>query len=91
MKGISLDKIVSIEARKHDLANALGAPGLAPEEFVRLSKEYAAVEQYIRLLKELRKEGKAVLIRNCDRAPFADIIIFTPNKLILIQDRKSVV
>ena len=38
MKSISLDKIVSIETKKHDLANAMAAPDLAPDEFVRLSK-----------------------------------------------------
>ena len=55
MKGISLDKIVSIEARKHDLANAMAAPDLAPEEFVRLSKEYAQVEPVAAAAREVRR------------------------------------
>lgn len=55
MKGISLDKIVSIEARKHDLANAMAAPNLAPDEFVRLSKEYAAVEPVAAAAREVRR------------------------------------
>ena len=38
---ISLDRIVSIEAKRHDLAEAMAAENLAPEDFVRLSKEYA--------------------------------------------------
>jgi hypothetical protein len=37
MKTISLDRIVSIETKKHDLAEAMAAPGLSPEDFVRLS------------------------------------------------------
>ena len=31
MKTISLDRIVSIEAKKHELAEAMAAPNLAPE------------------------------------------------------------
>ncbi len=37
MKSISLDKIVSIEAKKQELSEAMAAPDLAPDEFVRLS------------------------------------------------------
>ena len=55
MKGISLDKIVSIETRKHDLANAMAAPDLVPEEFVRLSKEYAQVEPVAAAAREVRR------------------------------------
>ncbi|MEO7411609.1 MAG: PCRF domain-containing protein, partial [Sphingomicrobium sp.] len=55
MKGISLDKIVSIEARKHDIGEAMGAPGLAPDEFVRLSKEYAQVEPVAAAAREVRR------------------------------------
>ena len=55
MKGISLDKIVSIEARRHDLGEAMAAPSLAPEEFVRLSKEYAAVEPVADAAREVRR------------------------------------
>ena len=55
MKGISLDKIVSIETRKHDLANAMAAPDLAPDEFVRLSKEYALVEPVAAAAREVRR------------------------------------
>ena len=39
MNRISLDRIVSIEAKKHDLAEAMAKPDLSPDEFVRLSKE----------------------------------------------------
>ena len=55
MKSISFEKIASIEARKHDLANAMAAPNLAPEEFVRLSKEYAQVEPVAAAAREVRR------------------------------------
>ena len=44
MKPISSDIIASIEAKKHDLAAAMASGDVAPDEFVRLSKEYAEVE-----------------------------------------------
>ena len=44
MTKISLERITSIEAKKHDLAEAMSASDLSPDEFVRLSKEYAQVE-----------------------------------------------
>jgi peptide chain release factor 1 len=55
MKSISLDKIVSIETKKHDLAEAMAAPDLAPEDFVRLSKEYAQVEPVAAAAREVRR------------------------------------
>ena len=55
MSQISLEKIVSIEARKHDLATAMAEPDLAPEEFVRLSKEYAAIEPVAEAAREVRR------------------------------------
>ena len=55
MTHISLDKIVSIEARKHDLARQMSAGDLAPEEFVRLSKEYAAIEPVAEAAREVRR------------------------------------
>ena len=39
MTKISLERITSIEAKKHELAAAMSASDLAPDEFVRLSKE----------------------------------------------------
>src|SRR5436190_2189837 len=55
MKSISLDRIVSIETKKHDLAEAMAAPNLAPDEFVRLSKEYAQVEPVAEAAREVRR------------------------------------
>ena len=55
MKTISLDRIVSIEAKKHELAEAMAAPNLSPEDFVRLSKEYAQVEPVAAAAREVRR------------------------------------
>ncbi|MEO8619024.1 MAG: peptide chain release factor 1 [Sphingomicrobium sp.] len=55
MNPISLDKIVSIEAKRHDIAAAMAAPNLAPDEFVRLSKEYAQVEPVAAAAREVRR------------------------------------
>ena len=55
MTSISLDRIVSIEAKKQELADAMSAPNLAPDEFVRLSKEYAQVEPVAAAAREVRR------------------------------------
>ena len=55
MKAISLDRIVSIETKRHDLAEAMAAPGLAPDDFVRLSKEYAQIEPVASAAREVRR------------------------------------
>ncbi|HET9810335.1 MAG TPA: peptide chain release factor 1, partial [Sphingomicrobium sp.] len=44
MTKISSERIASIEARRHELADAMARGDLAPDEFVRLSKDYAAIE-----------------------------------------------
>ena len=55
MTKISLERITSIEAKKHELAAAMAAPDLAPDEFVRLSKEYAQVEPVAVAAREVRR------------------------------------
>src|SRR5512139_452915 len=55
MKSISLDRIVSIETKKHDLAEAMAAPNLSPDDFVRLSKEYAQIEPVAAAAREVRR------------------------------------
>ncbi len=55
MTKISLERITSIEAKKHELAKAMSAGDLAPEEFVRLSKEYAQIEPVANAAREVRR------------------------------------
>src|SRR5688572_3110123 len=52
---ISSERIAAIEARKHELSDAMAAPGLSPDEFVRLSKDYAAIEPVAAAAREVRR------------------------------------
>jgi peptide chain release factor 1 len=55
MSGISSERIASIEARKQELANAMARADLAPDEFVKLSKDYAAIEPVAAAAREVRR------------------------------------
>jgi peptide chain release factor 1 len=52
---ISSERIASIEAKKHELADAMSRGDLSTEEFVRLSKEYAQVEPVAAAAREVRR------------------------------------
>jgi peptide chain release factor 1 len=71
MSSISSERIASIEARKHELARAMNASDLSPDEFVRLSKEYAAVEPVAAAAREVRRlraerESLTAMTRDAD-------------------------
>ena len=55
MTTISPERIAAIEARKHELAAAMAAQDLARDDFVRLSKEYAALEPVALAAREVRR------------------------------------
>jgi peptide chain release factor 1 len=55
MTKISAERIAAIEARREELQNAMSAGDLAPEAFVRLSKDYAEVEPVAAAAKEVRR------------------------------------
>ena len=55
MTHISSERIASIESRKHELAEAMNASDLSPDEFVRLSKDYAAIEPVAAAAREVRR------------------------------------
>src|SRR4029078_11849456 len=55
MRVISSERIASIEAKKHELADAMARGDLAPDEFVRLSKEYAQIEPGAAGAREVRR------------------------------------
>jgi peptide chain release factor 1 len=55
MASISDERIAAIEARKEELQNAMASPSLAPEEFVRLSKDYAEIEPVAAAAREVRR------------------------------------
>jgi peptide chain release factor 1 len=52
---ISSERIASIESRKHELAEAMSRADLSPDEFVRLSKDYAAIEPVAAAAREVRR------------------------------------
>ncbi len=55
MTQISSERIASIEARKQELSDAMARGDLVPEEFVRLSKDYAAIEPVAAAAREVRR------------------------------------
>jgi peptide chain release factor 1 len=55
MTSISAERIAAIEARREELQNAMASPALAPEEFVRLSKDYAEIEPVAQAAREVRR------------------------------------
>ena len=55
MTSISSERIVSIEARRVELANAMASGDLPADEFVRLSKDYAAIEPVAAAAREVRR------------------------------------
>ena len=55
MTHISSERIASIEAKRHELSMAMARGDLAPDEFVRLSKEYAQIEPVAAAAREVRR------------------------------------
>jgi peptide chain release factor 1 len=52
---ISSERIASIESRRHELAEAMARADLSPDEFVKLSKDYAAIEPVADAAREVRR------------------------------------
>ncbi len=55
MTSISAGRIAAIEARREELQNAMSSGNLAPDEFVRLSKDYAEIEPVATAAREVRR------------------------------------
>ncbi|HEV2867494.1 MAG TPA: peptide chain release factor 1 [Allosphingosinicella sp.] len=55
MTRIPAERIAAIEGRREELQNALAAGDLAPDQFVKLSKEYAEIEPVAGAARELRR------------------------------------
>src|SRR5687768_14223115 len=55
MTSISAERIAAIEARRDELQNAMSAPNLAADDFVRLSKDYAEIEPVAVAAREVRR------------------------------------
>jgi len=68
---ISSERIALIEAKKHELGEAMSAGNLAPDDFVRLSKDYAAIEPVAAAAREVRRlraerESLATMTKDAD-------------------------
>ena len=55
MTQISSERIAQIEAKRQELGDAMASANLAPDEFVRLSKEYAQIEPVAAAAREVRR------------------------------------
>ena len=55
MTHVSGERIAAIEARRDELQNAMSAGDLAPDQFVKLSKEYAEIEPVAQAAREVRR------------------------------------
>ena len=55
MTRITAERIAAIEARREELQRAMSAQDLPPDQFVRLSKDYAEVEPVAVAAKEVRR------------------------------------
>ena len=55
MSGIPDERIVAILAKKEDIGTAMASADLDPQEFVRLSKEYAEIEPIAEAAAEVRR------------------------------------
>jgi peptide chain release factor 1 len=55
MTSISDARIAAIEARRDELQSAMSSPSLAPDEFVRHSKDYAEIEPVAAAAREVRR------------------------------------
>jgi peptide chain release factor 1 len=55
MTTISADRIAQIEARRDELQNAMSAPNLAADQFVKLSRDWAEVEPVAAAAAEVRR------------------------------------
>jgi peptide chain release factor 1 len=90
---ISSERIALIEAKKHELSEAMSAGNLAPDDFVRLSKDYAAIEPVAAAAREVRRlraerESLATMTRDADeelRAIAQDELLEIEEKLPLAE------
>ena len=70
MTAISAERIAAIEARREELSRAMSAGDLAPDQFVRLSKEYAEVEPVAQAAREVRRlRAELVALREMTADP----------------------
>jgi peptide chain release factor 1 len=68
MTRVSPERIAAIEARREELQNAMSERDLAPEAFVRLSKDYAEIEPVAQVAREVaRLRAEAASLQEMSR------------------------
>jgi peptide chain release factor 1 len=90
MTSISAERIAAIEGRKDELQNAMASPNLAPDEFVRLSKDYAEIEPVAAAAREVRRLRAELEVLNGmveDRDADAEIRELASDEAELIRKR----
>ncbi|HEX8449760.1 MAG TPA: peptide chain release factor 1, partial [Allosphingosinicella sp.] len=86
MTSISAEKIAAIEARREELQNAMSAGGVAPDEFVRLSKDYAEIEPVAVAAREVRRiRAEIELLGEMLQDPSPDIREMAGEELAALQ------
>ncbi|HEX8309093.1 MAG TPA: peptide chain release factor 1 [Allosphingosinicella sp.] len=86
MTSISAEKIAAIEARREELQNAMSAGGVAPDEFVRLSKDYAEIEPVAVAAREVRRiRAEIELLAEMLADPSPDIRDMAGEELAALQ------
>jgi peptide chain release factor 1 len=88
MTKISAERIAAIEARREDLQQAMSAPDLAPDDIVRLSKDYAEVEPVAAAAKEVRRlRDEASSLEHMTHEADEELREMAAEELILNQER----
>jgi peptide chain release factor 1 len=86
MTSISAERIAAIEARREELQNAMSSPALAPDEFVRLSKDYAEIEPVAVAAREVRRiRAEIELLAEMLADPSPDIRDMAGEELAALQ------
>jgi peptide chain release factor 1 len=88
MTAISAERIAAIEARREELQNAMSAGGVAPDEFVRLSKDYAEIEPVAVAAREVRRiRAEIELLAEMLQDPSAEIREMATDELAGLQSQ----
>jgi peptide chain release factor 1 len=90
MTSIPPERIAQIEARREELSAALSAPDLPPEQFVKLSKDYAEIEPVAEAAREVRRlRSEEIALRHMvdDPEAEADIRVMAEEELAEIRGK----
>jgi peptide chain release factor 1 len=88
MTTISSERIAQIEAKRQELSAMMASGDLAPEEFVRLSKEYAQIEPVAAAAREVRRlRAERESLTTMSRDGDAELRAMAAEELGLIEDK----